>query len=668
MKRLSDKFKQFKPGQFKSRLRSILYCTILLSAILLLPICIFASTTAGAAPYSFVAKWGGCCSGKGQLNGPFGVAVNSTFYVFVADTYNNRCQIFSSTSGGFLGTNVETFGSKGQDKGQFITPQSIAVDSLSNDINDIYVADTGNNRIQKFKSGGYQGSMFYVNFDTMWDFTDTGSAKTVVPFYIAIGGFVYITDYANDQVLQYTKNGSFVRKWGSTGSGDGQFRQIGAIAVDNDEYVYVADTGNQRVQKFKYTGEFVTKWGSDGSGDGQFWILSGIAADNNGYIHTTDQGYKVVQKFKNDGTFVTKWHSDDTGGGQFMSISAIAVDNNGYVYVTDPGNWNVQSFKPNDMTLTVTKSGSGSGTISPDSGTISWSGNTGTASYKQDTPVVLTATVVDSNSKLSSWSGCDSTDGSTCTVAMSSAKSVTATFSILKDFSLTVTKSSSSSGFGTGSATVLPSMGTISWSGNTGTVLFKEDTSLYLNAIANSGYTFSYWIGCDTQKIIACYVSMSSDRSVTAVFSNHYDAASAGIDFIYSTVGKLFGAKKGGISTYQTQYGTYYVQEYESGALVYAWYDGYMYAYDLTNYIPTGVIWNTTLSESHSASAKIAESYNQYASYFGIRSGDIIKGTDVAGTYYVQWFTNGRAIIAWTDGYVYYYNGTGWVSSGISWR
>src|SRR4030042_1741132 len=62
----------------------------------------------------------------------------------------------------------------------------------------------------------------------------------------------------------------FVTKWGSPGSGDGQFNYPAGVAVDSSGNVYVADLGNHRIQKFDSSGGFITKWGSSGSGDGQF--------------------------------------------------------------------------------------------------------------------------------------------------------------------------------------------------------------------------------------------------------------------------------------------------------------------------------------------------------------------------------------------------------------
>ncbi|MBF0320595.1 MAG: SBBP repeat-containing protein, partial [Nitrospirae bacterium] len=444
-----------------------------------------------------------------------------------------------------------------------------------------------------------------------------------------------------------------------------KYEQGASISVDSSGNAYVIGSTGSR--DFPITsGAFQTTISSNNAFITKFQLLPtlSVTKTGNGTITSSPSGIScgsTCSMTYASGTQVTLTATADYGF-TFSSWTGCDTTNGAACSVAMPADKPVTATfsKINFLPLTVTKSGAGSGTITADSGTITWSGNTGTAYYEENTQVILTANA-DSNSKLSSWSGCDSTSGTTCTVAMSSAKSVTATFSVLRDFTLTVTKS------GAGSGTVSSTVGTISWSGNTGTASYKEDTSFYLTATANSGYTSSF-SGCYSPIGTMCYVVMSSDIYVTVTFSSHYDAASAGIDFIYSTVGKSFGAKKGGILTYQTQYGTYYVQEYESGALIYAWYDGYIYAYDLTNYIPTGVIWSTTLSESHTAGAKIAESYNQYASYFGTRSGEIIKGTDTGGTYFIQWFTNGRAIIAWTDGYIYYYTGTSWVSSGISWR
>jgi len=137
---------------------------------------------------------------------------------------------------------------------------------------------------------------------------------------------------------------AFVTKWGSYGSGDGQFNGPYGIAVAPDGSVYVDDAGNNRVQKFSATGTFVTKWGSTGSGDGQFNGPYGIAAAPDGSVYVTDLGNNRVQKFSATGTFVTKWGSYGSGDGQFNEPYGIAVAPDGSVYVTDYSNNRVQKF------------------------------------------------------------------------------------------------------------------------------------------------------------------------------------------------------------------------------------------------------------------------------------------------------------------------------------
>ena len=76
--------------------------------------------------------------------------------------------------------------------------------------------------------------------------------------------------------------GTFLFKFGSLGTGDGQFDSPWGVAVDAAGNVYVADYSNHRIQKFTSTGTFLAKWGSLGSGDGQFSSPIGVAMDASG--------------------------------------------------------------------------------------------------------------------------------------------------------------------------------------------------------------------------------------------------------------------------------------------------------------------------------------------------------------------------------------------------
>jgi hypothetical protein len=147
---------------------------------------------------------------------------------------------------------------------------------------------------------------------------------------------------SNFSVVTHTYK--FISKWGSLGTGDGQFNNPWEIAIDNSGNVFVTDMNNDRVQKFTFGGAFLTKWGSTGTGDGQFNSPEGIAVDNSGNVYVTDSTNHRIQKFTSDGAFLTKWGSTGTGDGQFNFPKGIAIDNSRNVYVTDWSNDRIQKF------------------------------------------------------------------------------------------------------------------------------------------------------------------------------------------------------------------------------------------------------------------------------------------------------------------------------------
>ena len=80
-------------------------------------------------------------------------------------------------------------------------------------------------------------------------------------------GSVYVSDYDNHRIQKFTSAGMFLTKWGTEGTGDGQFCGPKGVAVAPDGSVYVSDNDNHRIQKFTSAGVFLTKWGTEGSGD-----------------------------------------------------------------------------------------------------------------------------------------------------------------------------------------------------------------------------------------------------------------------------------------------------------------------------------------------------------------------------------------------------------------
>ncbi|MBI2953768.1 MAG: DUF11 domain-containing protein [Chloroflexi bacterium] len=281
---------------------------------------------------SFVSRWNTSSSGSDQSSFPEGVAVDASGNVFVADYGNNRIQKFD-LNGNF----VAKWGGYGSGDGQFNWPNGIAVDSSGN----VYVADTFNNRIQKFDPNG--------TFIAKWGSYGTADGRFNQPYDVAVdgNGNVYVADTINQRIQKLDANGVFIAQWGSPGFGDGQFRGPEGVAVDASGNVFVADYGNNRIQKFDPNGTFLAKWGSSGSGDGQFTGAQGVAVDASGNVYVVDYGNDRIQKFDTNGAFLTKWGRDGYGKGEFDRPSGVAVDGNGNVYVADPYNERIQKFDTN---------------------------------------------------------------------------------------------------------------------------------------------------------------------------------------------------------------------------------------------------------------------------------------------------------------------------------
>ena len=160
--------------------------------------------------------------------------------------------------------------------------------------------------------------------------------------------------------------------------------------------------------------------------------------------------------------------------------------------------------------LTVTKAGTGSGGVTSNPAGIDC-GATCTHQYSDNTMVTLTATA-DPGSSFTGWSGEGCTGTGTCSVTMSQARTVTATFTQNALHDLTVNKD----GTGTGGVTSSP-VGIDC--GATCTYGFPEGVSVTLTATPTFGSTFAGWSGEGCTGTGTCIVSMTQARTVTATFT-----------------------------------------------------------------------------------------------------------------------------------------------------
>ncbi|MGH2441603.1 MAG: NHL repeat-containing protein [Chloroflexota bacterium] len=109
-------------------------------------------------------------------------------------------------------------------------------------------------------------------------------------------GNVYIADTRNDRVQKYGPRGHLLTVWGQRGAGPGRFKRPSGIVIDPSGHVWVLDSGNNRVQEFTARGALVQVWGRQGQAPGQFNGPLGIGADGRGSIYVSDTANDRIQK------------------------------------------------------------------------------------------------------------------------------------------------------------------------------------------------------------------------------------------------------------------------------------------------------------------------------------------------------------------------------------
>lgn len=292
------------------------------------------NNTVYAAPYDipvFELTWGTNGTASGQFNQPVGIAVAENDTVYVADTNNNRVQIFDS-----VGTFISSFGSSGTANGQFINPQGLAIDYANEWV---YVVDNGNSRVQKFDLAG--------NF--ILSFTETttapGNGSWFNPYGIVVdqaSGNVFVSLPGEARVDVHNSNGSYL--FSTIQNGNTLNAPRGMVIVKDQ--LFVADqNGNDIVLFNKNTGTYISEFGSFGTGKGQFSGPRGMTLDYEGYLYVADRNNSRVQKFASDGTYLGQWGKSGTQNGQFNGVYTIAGSPTGLsLYTTETSSHRVQKF------------------------------------------------------------------------------------------------------------------------------------------------------------------------------------------------------------------------------------------------------------------------------------------------------------------------------------
>ncbi len=163
---------------------------------------------------------------------------------------------------------------------------------------------------------------------------------------VAPNGDIFVADghdsSGNNRVVKFARDGTYLGEWGTTGNGDGQFRDPHALAMDSQGRLFVADRGNSRIQIFDQGGKHLATWT-------QFGRPSGLYIDKDDVLYSTDSesnatrnpGWKRGIRIGSarDG-FVTAFIPDpepDQDNSGTSGAEGVAIDSVGNVYGAEVG-------------------------------------------------------------------------------------------------------------------------------------------------------------------------------------------------------------------------------------------------------------------------------------------------------------------------------------------
>ena len=249
-------------------------------------------------------------------------------------------RVFVVDMGGFVtrfsaaGQFEHRWGLPDQDRG---TPTGLFADDRER----VFVADTHNSRVLVYDVDGREVGRFGT--------LGTGPGEFLYPNDVVVGrdGIIYVSEYGgNDRVSSFTPQFEFITSFGGPESAPAALAGPYGMAMDAAGTLWVADTGNHRVCRFDREGALIQTIGGVGKARGELryphdiaWIPNGQRAGDSrgGLVLVCEKANHRVQVFSTDGCARALWGAPGRGTGHFDSPTGIAVAA-GRVLVADAGN------------------------------------------------------------------------------------------------------------------------------------------------------------------------------------------------------------------------------------------------------------------------------------------------------------------------------------------
>lgn len=299
-----------------------------------------AGIAADEASHELLRTWGSTGNAEGQFDAPYHIALDGQQNLYVTDSENSRIQKFDQ-DGNFL----IAWGKLGSEDGDFNIPAGVTVAG-----DRVYIGDSDNHQIQIFDLwGNFKGRFGEFGTDLPGRFW--------FPVGVAVDGdgYLYVADSWNNRIQKFAltwSNGNLLKAtplkvFGGPGSQPGSFDLPTGIAIDDEGKVVVCDTKNHRLQIIDPSLEGTPAiLGREGSRPGQLNLPYAVDVGPDGNYYICDSGNDRIQVFNPGGTVLVTWGTEGTEPGQMDLPWGIEVGNDGSVFVADANNDRMEKFAP----------------------------------------------------------------------------------------------------------------------------------------------------------------------------------------------------------------------------------------------------------------------------------------------------------------------------------
>jgi DNA-binding beta-propeller fold protein YncE len=278
-------------------------------------------------------------SGTGQFTAPRAIAIGDDGLWYVADSGNQRIQVLDGE-----GNVVRMWGSSGTGAGQFQEPWGIAVNQQ---LGRVYVSDTWNHRVQVFDlEGNYLSAWGYFADTKGQADRDPGGFWGPRDVVVDADGNVYVADTGNKRIQKFTADGTFLVQWGGAGVIPGRFDEPTSLDIGPGGVIYVADVWNRRVQSFSADLTPLAQWPVDSWESDSVINKPYLRVDSQGNVYLSDPERYRILVFDGEGAFQMSFGQYGADTSSFALPLGMAFDPQGNLVVVDSDNHRLLEFAP----------------------------------------------------------------------------------------------------------------------------------------------------------------------------------------------------------------------------------------------------------------------------------------------------------------------------------